>query len=55
MLPDVSLSRFFKGNLDEGPDVALQALTWAILTSTKLLPTVRHVICGDPGEASTIG
>ena len=44
MAPDVNLSRFFKGNLDEDPDAALQALMRAILIRTQFMPTVRHVI-----------
>ena len=44
MAPDVNLSRFFKGNLDEDPEAALQALMRAILIRTQFLPTVRHVI-----------
>jgi len=44
MAPDVNLSRFFKGNLDENPGDALQALMRAILIRTQFLPTVRHVI-----------
>jgi G3E family GTPase len=44
MAPDVNLSRFFKGNLDEDPNDALQALMRAILIRTQFLPTVRHVI-----------
>ena len=44
MAQDVNLSRFFKGNLDEDPDAALQALMRAILIRTQFMPTVRHVI-----------
>ncbi len=44
MAPDVNLSRFFKGNLDEDPNAALQALMRAILIRTQFLPTVRHII-----------
>jgi G3E family GTPase len=44
LTPDVNLSRFFKGNLDEDPEAALQALMRAILMRTQFLPTVRHVI-----------
>ena len=44
MAPDVTLSRFFKGNLDEDPNAALQALMRAILIRTQFLPTVRHII-----------
>ena len=44
MAPDVNLSRFFKGNLDEDPSAALQALMRAILIRTQFLPTVRHII-----------
>jgi len=40
----VNLSLFFKGNPDEDPDAALQALMRAILIRTQFLPTVRHVI-----------
>ena len=40
----MNLSRFFKGNLDENPGDALQALMRAILIRTQFLPTVRHVI-----------
>ncbi|MFZ0131041.1 MAG: GTP-binding protein [Desulfobacterales bacterium] len=44
MAPDLKLNSFFKGNLDEEPGVALQALMRAILIRTQFLPTVRHVI-----------
>ena len=44
MAPDVNLSRFFKGNLDEDPEAGLQALMRAILIRSQFLPTVRHVI-----------
>jgi len=44
MAPDVDLSRFFKGDLDEDPEAGLQALMRAILIRTQFLPTVRHVI-----------
>ena len=44
MSPDVNLSQFFKGNLDENPDDAVQALMRAILIRTQFLPMVRHVI-----------
>jgi G3E family GTPase len=44
MVPDINLSRFFKGNLDEDPAAALQELMRAILVRTQFLPTVRHVI-----------
>jgi G3E family GTPase len=44
MVPDINLSRFFKGNLDEDPAAALQALMRAVLIRTQFLPTVRHVI-----------
>jgi G3E family GTPase len=44
MAPPVDLCRFFKGNVDEDPETALQALMRAILIRTQFLPTVRHVI-----------
>jgi G3E family GTPase len=44
MASDVNLSRFFKGDLDEDPDAALQALMRAILIRSQFLPTVRHAI-----------
>ena len=40
----MNLSRFFKGDLGENPEAALQALMRAILIRTQFLPTVRHVI-----------
>ncbi len=40
----MNLSRFFKGDLDGAPDVALPELVRAILIRTQFLPTVRHVI-----------
>jgi len=44
MAQDVNLSLFFKGNFDEDPDAALQALMRAVLIRSQFLPTVRHVI-----------
>ena len=44
MALDVNLSHFFKGDLDEDPDAALQALMRAILIRSQFLPTVRHAI-----------
>ncbi|HSM90299.1 MAG TPA: hypothetical protein VLT56_09790, partial [Desulfobacterales bacterium] len=44
MAPDVDLSRFFQGDLDEDPGAALQALMRAILIRTQFLPMARHVI-----------
>jgi G3E family GTPase len=40
----VNLDGFFRGNLDEDPRAALQALLRAIIIRTQFLPTVRHVI-----------
>jgi G3E family GTPase len=54
MAPDVDLSTFFKGDLDEDPDAALQALMRAILIRTQFLPTVRHVI-GWRGLKQSLG
>lgn len=44
MAPDVDLSPFFRGSLDEDPEAALQAIMRAILIRPQFLPTVRHVI-----------
>jgi G3E family GTPase len=44
MAPDVKLSPFFKGNLEEDPAAALQSLMRAILIRTQFLPAVRHAI-----------
>ncbi|MFZ0610627.1 MAG: GTP-binding protein [Desulfobacterales bacterium] len=44
MAPDLNLSSFFKGNFDEDPGVALQALMRTILIRSQFLPTVRHVL-----------
>jgi G3E family GTPase len=44
MAPDLDFSHFFKEDLGENPDAALQALMRAILIRTQFQPTVRHVI-----------
>ncbi|MCU0593744.1 MAG: GTP-binding protein [Desulfobacterales bacterium] len=44
MAPDVNLSSFFKGDLDEDPGAGLQAIMRSILIRTQFLPAVRHVI-----------
>jgi len=44
MAPDVKLSALFKGNLEEDPAAALQAIMRSILIRTQFLPAVRHVI-----------
>lgn len=44
MAPEVELSHFFKGDFDDDPAAALQALLRAILIRSQFQPTVRHVI-----------
>ncbi|MFO7707334.1 MAG: GTP-binding protein [Desulfobacterales bacterium] len=44
MAPEVELNRFFKGDFDDDPAAALQALLRAILIRSQFQPTVRHVI-----------
>jgi len=44
MAPEVKLSHFFKGDLDEDAAAGLQALMRAILIRTQFLPAVRHTI-----------
>ncbi len=44
MAPDMNLSSFFKGDLDQDPGAGLQAIMRSILIRTQFLPAVRHVI-----------
>ena len=44
MASDVNLSSLFKGDLDEDPAAALQAIMRSTLVRTQFLPAVRHVI-----------
>jgi hypothetical protein len=44
MAPEVEFGRFFKGDFDDDPAAALQALLRAILIRSQFQPTVRHVI-----------
>jgi G3E family GTPase len=44
MASDVNFSSFFKGDLDQDPAAALQAVMRSVLIRTQFLPAVRHVI-----------